>query len=55
MNINEPQTSRVLSILIQNVAGEDRDKFIGDAKRAPDMKTFMEDMGKYKTVIGRDI
>jgi hypothetical protein len=50
MNIKEPMNCRVLSILIQNVAGEDRDQFLEDAKGASDMKEFMYGMAKYKRI-----
>jgi hypothetical protein len=50
MNLKEPNTCRVLAILIQDVVFEDREQFINDAENAPDMKTFMEGMTRYKTI-----
>ena len=49
MNIEEPNTSRILAILIQPVIAEDRMKFIADAKAAPDMETFVEGLNNYRT------
>ncbi len=50
MNIKDPMNCRVLSILIQDVSGEDRDQFIEDAKSATDMKSFMNGMPKYRRI-----
>lgn len=50
MKINEPTTSRILAILIRNIDVADRDQFIKDAEEAPDMDTFIKEMGKYRTL-----
>lgn len=50
MNIKEPMNCRVLSILIQDVSGEDRDQFLEDARNATDMKEFMSGMANYKKI-----
>jgi hypothetical protein len=50
MNIHEPTTSRILAILIQNIHGDDRQRFREDAEKAPDMDTFIKGMGQYRAV-----
>lgn len=50
MNINDPTTSQILAVLIQNVDGPDRQKFIEDAKDAANMDVFIKGLGKYKPV-----
>jgi hypothetical protein len=50
MNINEPTTSRQLSILIEPVLAEERRRFIQDAREAEDMESFMSGLNKYKTI-----
>jgi hypothetical protein len=51
MNINEPETSRTLAILIQPVVSEDRRKFIRAAEEAKDMASFMETLNDYRTYL----
>lgn len=48
MDINEPITSRMLAVLIQNIDFDDRAQFIKDAEEAESMKAFMEGAGKYR-------
>jgi len=50
MNINEPTTSRQLSILIEPVLAEERRRFLQDAREAEDMESFMSGLNKYKTI-----
>ena len=49
MNINEPNNSRTLAILIQPVIAEDRRKFIRAAEAAPNMEAFMRTLNDYRT------
>jgi hypothetical protein len=49
MNINEPNNSRTLAILIQPVIAEDRRAFIRDAESAKDMDEFMQNLQRYRT------
>ena len=49
MDINEPNISRTLAILIQPVIAEDRKKFLKGAERAKDMETFLKTLGNYRT------
>jgi hypothetical protein len=49
MNINDPQTSRTLAILIQPVLAEDRRKFIQAAEKASNMEAFMKTLPNYRT------
>ena len=48
MNIQDPDTSRILAILIQPVKAEDRREFIKRAEAAPDMDSFIDSLGKGK-------
>jgi hypothetical protein len=50
MNINDPTTSQILAILIQNVDAPDREKFRQDAREAANMDVFIKGLGKYKPV-----
>ena len=49
MNINEPNNSRTLAILIQPVVAEDRRKFIRAAEEAESMEDFMRTLNDYRT------
>jgi len=40
MNINEPANSRILAQLIQGVPGDERMRFIEDARAAKDIESF---------------
>ena len=46
MNINEPEISRTLAILIQPVVSEDRRKFIAQARKAKDIDSFIKQVMK---------
>ena len=48
MKLNDPNTSRMLALLIQPIADEDRPRFVADAEKAPNMKTFFAGIEKYK-------
>ena len=50
MNINDPDTSRILAILIQPVVAEDRRKFIKAAEKASNMEAFMKTLPDYRTI-----
>ena len=41
MNINKPNISRQLAAMIQGIDGDERDKFIEDAKNAKSMEAFI--------------
>ena len=49
MNINDPTTSRTLAVLIQPVSFNDREKFLEDAEKAPNMDSFIRSINKYRT------
>ena len=49
MNINKPDISRTLAILIQTVIAEDRQKFIEEAEKAANMEAFMKTLSNYRT------
>jgi hypothetical protein len=49
MNINDPDNSRTLAILIQPVIAEDRRKFIKAAEEATSMEAFMKTLPNYRT------
>lgn len=51
MNLNDPNTSRTLAALIQTVAADSREQFRQDAAQAPDMKTFLKGLNRYKTIL----
>jgi hypothetical protein len=51
MNINNPATSRTLAALIQNIAADSREQFRQDASQAPDMKTFLKGLNRYKSTL----
>ena len=42
MDINEPDISRKLAILIQHIEFEHRKNFLDKAAEAPDLRTFLE-------------
>ena len=48
MDINNPETSRLLAQLIQPLAFEDRARFIKDAEKAKNLKTFLSSYPNYK-------
>jgi hypothetical protein len=50
MNIREPEISRALAQMIQSVAFEDRERFLTDAEKAPDLKTFAEGISLYRHI-----
>lgn len=54
MDLRDPNNSRVLAILIQDLAFDSKVQFLEDAEEAPDMETFMRGMGKYKLANQRD-
>jgi hypothetical protein len=49
MDINSPTNSRLLAIFIQNIAAEDRPRFLEDARKAEDMEDFLPLVPKYKS------
>lgn len=50
MDINNPEISRILAILVEDLDPTSRLEFIKDAKKSPDMKSFMEGYKKYSTI-----
>jgi len=42
MDINEVGNSRQLAILIQGLNIEERERFLDEARKSPDMETFIE-------------
>lgn len=49
MDINKPDISRTLAILIEPVIAEDRAKFRENAEKAANMESFMKTLKNYRT------
>jgi len=48
MKLYDPNTSRMLALLIQPIADEDRTRFVADAEKAPDLRAFLAKYPNYK-------
>lgn len=50
MNIDNPDISRILAILIEDLDLPSRDRFMRDAEKSPNLKEFLKGMKTYRTI-----
>lgn len=50
MNLKDPKVSRLLGILIEKVDYKDQGRFLDDAKKAKNLRTFLKKRSNYRKV-----
>lgn len=52
MNIHDPNVSRILAAIIQQISLESQEQFLRDARNAPNIESLLKGLSKYKNLGG---